>query len=164
MANPLTPDERTQIADMLKAGHSYTHIANTVGRSRGTVGNIARSIGHTAGKTNLSRAHEARSAYCAERRALLASRLTEEAEKLLDQLHQPHVAYNFGGKDNTYVEHEMSEPGVLEKHKLVQAAREALRTVLDIDRHDNRADDRGTAEVDRWLLVMMGKDPEGEEK
>lgn len=49
----------------------------------------------------------------------------------------------------------MAEPPVEAKRQLVQAAREALRTVLDIDRHDNR-NDEGLAAVDAWLRDIAG--------
>jgi DNA-binding CsgD family transcriptional regulator len=156
MAKPLTTDERQQIEQLLAEGKSYREIAETVGRSHGTIGKIARTIGHHSGQTNLARAHEARSAYCAERRAVLAARFTEECERLLDELRAPYVAFNFGGKDNTYAEHELAEPDVQAKRLLIQAAREAMRTVLDIDRHDNRAEE-GAAAVDDWLRSMIGE-------
>lgn len=161
MHNPVTDDERKRIAQLLTEGHSYRAIAEETGRGRSTIARVAKAIGHRAGQSNLARAHEARSAYSAERRALLAARFTEEAEQLLDQLHQEHRAFSFGGRDNVYTEQLLPEPDIAGKRQLVQAAREAMRTVLDIDRHDNRADERGAAEVDRWLLAMMGKDPEG---
>ena len=160
MPRKITDDEHTRIVELLGEGHSHATIGRQIGRSASTVGNIARSIGHRSGQTNLARAHEARSAYCAERRASLAARFTEECEELLEQLHRPHLAYNFGGKDNTYEEHELSEPGVAEKRMLIQAAREAMRTVLDIDRHDNRADVGGAA-VDQWLRDIIGSSTQG---
>lgn len=156
VAKPLTDHERQEILDLLASGKSCRQIAAEVGRSNDTVSRIAASVGHSFGQSNLARAHEARSAYSAERRALLAARFTEAAEKLLAQLEQPHVAFSFGGKENTYAEHTFDEPDAATKFTLVRGAREAMRTVLDIDRHDNRAED-GLAAVDAWLRDMLGE-------
>lgn len=164
MAPPLTPDERDHIIKLIRAGWHRNDIATNLGRSRGTVTNVANTIGHnweTVGQSALTRARETRSAYCAERRATLAARFTEEAEQLLDQMHRPHLAYNFGGRDNTYEEHQLDEPPVDAKRALIQAAREAMRTVLDIDRHDNKGDE-GAAAVDSWLRGMIGDAVGGE--
>lgn len=156
MAKPLTDTERERIADLCRQGKTCTAIAREVGRSPDTISRIARQIGHRFGHTNAARAREARSAYSAERRAELAARFTEEAERLLDQMHQPHLAFNFGGKDNDYNERTLPEPPVEAKRMLMQAAREAIRTVLDIDRHDNRAD-HGASVVDDWLRSVIGE-------
>ena len=155
MAKPLDDDERQRIVDLLQQGKSARDIAADVGRSADTVSRVARSIGHRFGRTNLTHAREARSAYSAERRATIAARATEEAEKLLEQLGRRHVAFNFGGRDNSYEEHEFDEPPVDAKLTIVRAFREAMRTVLDIDRHDNR-NDEGLAAVDQWLRNIVG--------
>ncbi len=160
MAAKLTDAERQTIADLVQTGISYGAIAKQVGRSTGTVARVARSIGWTPEQSNRDRTREAnrtRKAYSAERRAHLAARFTEECELLLDQLHREHLAFNFGGKDNDYNERTLDEPPVDAKRALIQAAREAMRTVIDIDRHDNKADD-GLAAVDQWLRGLVGEE------
>lgn len=160
MATPVTDTERSEIADLIRSGLSYIEVARQTNRSTGLVGKIAKEIGWTGDQSRLARvqvANENRSAYCAERRAKIAARLTEEAEALLDDLHGDFLVFNFGGKDNDYNEHTLSEPPVEAKRQLIQAAREALRTVLDIDRHDNRAED-GLAAVDQWLRGLVGEE------
>lgn len=141
MPKPLTDAERDRILDHLATGASCNATAKHFGRSPDTISRIAKKAGHAFGHTSLARAHEARKAYGAEQRATTAARLHEEADRLLDQLHEPHVVWNIGGKDNVYTEHEHPEPDVGAKHTLIRGAREAMRTVLDIDRHDNRQGD-----------------------
>ncbi len=155
MAKPLTDDEREHIVALIHQGHSANEIARQTQRSADTVSRIARSIGWRFGHTNLAHAHEARSAYTAERRASIAARLTEEVEQILIDLHRPHLAFNFGGKDNTYEEHLLDEPPVDAKRAMVQSISTLMRTVLDIDRHDNRADS-GASAVDDWLRSIVG--------
>lgn len=155
MAAPLSDNERERIIQLCHQGHPCNTIAQKVGRSPDTVSRIARSIGHRFGYTNAARAREARSAFSAERRAQLAARATEEAEKLLDELHGEFLVFNFGGRDNTYEEHTLDEPPVDAKRAMVQSFRELMRTVIDVDRHDNKADE-GLAAVDQWLRSITG--------
>lgn len=157
MTSPVTDEECAQIAALLKEGKSYAAITEATGRGRSTISRIAKEIGHVAGQSNAARAREARSAYSAERRAAIAAKATEEAELLLAQLHEPHKVYNFGGRDNTYNEEMHDEPPVDAKRAMVQSFRELMRTVLDIDRHDNKAED-GLAAVDQWLRDITGAD------
>lgn len=160
MSAPVTDDEREQIADAIRTGRSYADIARQFQRGTGTVARIAKSIGWTVDQSTALRtrkANEGRSAYSAEKRAELAARITEEVERLLDDLRRPHLAFNFGGKDNTYEEHQLDEPPVEAKRALMQTIRDGLRTVLDIDRHDNRAED-GLSAVDQWLRGMIGEE------
>lgn len=155
MPAPISDNERQRIIQLLNDGHSYATIANQTSRGTSTISRIAQSIGHQAGQTNVARAHEARSAYSAERRAAIAAKATEEAERLLKELHDQHLVFNFGGRDNDYNEHLLAEPPVDAKRAMVQSFRELMRTVLDIDRHDNKADE-GLAAVDQWLRDITG--------
>lgn len=157
MAAPLTDTERASIIAAIESGKSCQTIAAEFARSPDTISRIARSIGWTFGHTNAARARESRSAYCAERRAEIAAACTEKVERILADLERPFMAFNFGGKDNTYAEHEMDRPPVDAVRLMVQSVRDLVRTVLDIDRHDNRADE-GLAQVDQWLRGMLGGD------
>jgi transposase len=155
VAKPLTDDERQQIIDLCEQGRSCRDIAAQVGRSHDTVSRIAKEIGHRFGRTNLSRAQEARSAYSAEKRAELAARATERAQEVLERMSGPYLVFNFGGRDNTYEEHTLEEPPTEAVRAMAQTFRDLMRTVLDVDRHDNR-NDEGLAAVDQWLRDIVG--------
>ena len=141
VAKPLTDDEREEIIGMIRAGRSARSIAAETGRSTSTISNVAKSIGHQFGRANLARAQDARRCYSAERRAEIAARLVDESALLLDQLHGQHLVFNFGGKDNTYEERTLDEPPVEAKRALMQSVRDGMRTVLDIARLDEKADE-----------------------
>lgn len=65
----------------------------------------------------------------AARRARLSEELLRQAERLTRSLEEPHVAFNFGGKDNTYNEREMSRPDT-------KAAQTIMTTVaIALDKH-----------------------------
>lgn len=153
VAKPLTDAERARIVELCEEGWSCSRIAGEIGRSKDSVSRVAAEHGHRFdGARQLQRARKARSGYGAEARAELAQRLMDEANRLLDQLHEPHVAFNFGGRDNTYAEETLDEPPIREKRDLVLAAQVCSREVREIDKHDNRADD--VSAVDEWLAAM----------
>lgn len=134
-------------------------IAKEVGHSSDTVSRIARAQGHTwpegAGNTKLARAHEMRRAYSAEWRADFAARLSAECEDMLQSMHGPYLVFNFGGKENTYEEHTLSEPPTEAKERLVKSIRLGMQTVMDIARHDSDGG-MGLPAVDEWLATVRG--------
>lgn len=158
MAKRLTEDERQRIIELLHDGHSRAHIARETGRGVGTVNRIAEAIGVRADQSVASRtrgAREARSAYSAERRATSAAKAQQRADELLDRMVGRYLVFNFGGRDNTYEEHELEQPPVEALRAMAAAYRDLVRTVLDVDRHDNRQDE-GLAAVDQWLRDIAG--------
>lgn len=155
MAPPLTDTERAQIRQLIEAGHGCVQIAKTVGRSNDTISRIAKAMGHTFGESNLARAHAARSAYSADRRAALAAKATERAGEMLERMAGRYLVFNFGGRDNTYEEHELAQPPTEAQRALAATFRDLMRTVLDVDRHDN-ADKGVSSAFDDWLQQMTG--------
>jgi len=85
---------------------------------------------HTAAAT------QARVAEMRSRRFDLADRLLEETEELLDKVHAPHLAFSFGGKDNTYNEHKLEQPPSSDIRNYVQAAGKAFEMHLAAMKHD----------------------------
>lgn len=136
MAAKLTDDEKHQIATLCAAGKSCREIAAEVGRSVDTVSRVARANGHTFGRLNLARAREARQFYTAEARAEIAALATRRAQELLDGFDdkQPVV---IGGSQPEVRALNLDAKGQKDR---AQAAQLLMRTVIDIDRHDRKAD------------------------
>ncbi|MCC4304220.1 MULTISPECIES: hypothetical protein [Rhodococcus] len=61
------------------------------------------------------------------RRVALEERLLVEAQKIMDQLWEPTVVFAFGGKDNTYEEHTLTQPTFGDQKAIVQTATTAIR-------------------------------------
>lgn len=141
MGKKLSEAQRQEIIDLLPSGKSCNQIAKDTGRGKTTVHRIARDVGHKWGQSNLERAREARKWYCAESRAMIAARLEDEANQLLDDLHKPYLAFNFGGKENDYNEHHFDEPPTESKFTIMRAVQAAVRTVTEIIKVDNASDD-----------------------
>jgi transposase-like protein len=152
------PDHvRAAILEDIHAGHkSARAIARDHGVSIGTVSNIAKETDSADAfeRSRTENATIARRADCAALRAATSQRFLDEANHLLDELHRPHIAFNFGGKDNTYAEHELRAPPPAEKRNLIVAAATAFDKHLAAERHDGKGD--GDAVRARSLLSELG--------
>ncbi|MCD9592443.1 hypothetical protein [Streptomyces sp. 8ZJF_21] len=90
----------------------------------------------------------------AERRAILAEALQDDAERLTEQMWEPAKIYNFGGKDNEYNERDVPEPPADAKRALMSTAAQAIDRSLKLVPPET--DQQGLAAVDAWLRGMMG--------
>ncbi|MCL2781620.1 MAG: helix-turn-helix domain-containing protein [Actinomycetia bacterium] len=145
--------ERARIVALIREGHTRNDIARRVGRSGSTVGGIAKAEGlEFAGRAKVAAATAARNIDLAARRAEVKAALLEDAMRLREQMWRPCKVYSFGGRDNTYAEHDASEPPPADKRALMQAAATALGRHMDLDAHD--ADQR-VADA-RSMLTRLG--------
>ena len=71
-------------------------------------------------------------AQLAERRVALAEDLQADAERLTEQMWQPAVIYNFGGKDNDYNWEQVPEPPADAKKNLMASAGMAIDRSLKL--------------------------------
>lgn len=155
MPKALAPEKREAIAADIRAGKPRNQIARDHDVSAGTVTNISRTVpDHAFDRAQTKIATEARVADMAAMRAATSRRFLDECNRLLDQLHKPHTAYAFGGKDNDYNEHEFPEPPVDAKKTLITAAAIAFDKHIAQDRHDATGAD-GASSVDAWLAAMI---------
>ncbi|MFF7335441.1 hypothetical protein [Streptomyces sp. NPDC008150] len=122
--------------DKLRALHAEGLGRNAIAREMGiapvVVSRTAEHLGLTFDRSRIEAATKARLADLAERRALLAEDLMGDAERLRAQLWAPTTVYSFGGKDNTYEEHEFDEAPAAEKRALMSTAATAIDRVLKL--------------------------------
>lgn len=90
----------------------------------------------------------------AKRRAELAGRLLEDAERLRRQLWQPCTVFNFGGKDNTFEQAEIPEPDFRAKQAILTSVAIAVDKSMKLELHD-RDDSSGLEAVDAWLRGII---------
>lgn len=129
---PLTDAERERIHTMHAEGHTLGEVTAALGRSKSTVSTYARRHGLQWSTAKTEAATATRQASNRDKRARLETRFLDEAAKLLDQLHKPHTVFSFGGRDNTYAEHQLEEPDVQSKRSLIQAAGTAVDRALKL--------------------------------
>jgi transposase len=135
-------------------GLGRNEIARRIGRGQRTVSVIAARLDLTFDVTMTEEATRHRVAQLAEKRAILADALTDDALRLTAQMWEPAVVFNIGGKDNEYTEQAVPEPPAADKRALMAAATAAAAQSLRLVPPET--DDQGFAAVDAWLRNMMG--------
>ena len=121
--NPrVTDEERAEIIRLHAEGVGRNEIARRIGRAQRTVSVIAAKLGLTFDVTMTEEATRHRMAQLAEKRAILAEAYVDDALRLSEQVWQPTVVFNFGGKDNTYNDKVLPEPPAHDKKALMAAS------------------------------------------
>jgi hypothetical protein len=86
------------------------------------------------------------------RRLELIDELMSKAADHLVAIDQPFLAFNFGGKENTYEEHTLERAPTGDLLNLHRAASLALKDARDLIRDD---DDQGVAEAESMLMNLI---------
>lgn len=153
MPAPLSSRKRAAILADIQAGQkSRNQIARDHKVSVSSVTKLAPPGSFDRSQTK--RATEALVVDAKARRAEIGRKFLEKADRLLDQMEQPHIVFNIGGKDNVYTEHLMDAPPTADIRNLMTSAAIALDKHMAADKHDS--DDQGLAAVDAWLRTMLG--------
>ena len=146
---PLTDADRQQILALHAKGMTRNDIARTVKRSQSTISRVVAGAGKSVDRTDTRAATEARKADLAEKRARLREKYLQRADELLEQMTQPCVVFNFGGKDNSYEEHTLTSAPSGDKRNLMQAAATALAKHEALVKMDQSMENHSA--VDAWL-------------
>lgn len=130
--NPIPEEFHDRFRELHADGYGRNRLARELGFPAVQISRTAEYLGLTFDRSRIQAATEARLADLAERRAILAEDFTEAAEKCLKQMWQPTTVYSFGGKDNTYEEHEFPEAPAAEKRALMSTAATAVDRSLKL--------------------------------
>lgn len=141
MPTALSDEEREQIAQAIRDGGHRNDVARKFKRSPSTVTKIADDFGLSFDRTQTKIATEAKQADNRLRRARIIDKQMQSAEKLLDQMFSPMLAFNFGGKENTYEEHEIAEPTFQDKRHIAGSVKMLLDSATDLEAVDKQSDD-----------------------
>jgi hypothetical protein len=140
-----TDDEDQILRDLAAAGKPISAMVVALDeRHKSSVKRRLDRLGIRSDRTQTVAATQAKTIDARARRAALEVALLEDAEKLRQQIWQPVIVFNFGGKDNTYEQRELNEPPHADKLKLMQAVGQAVDRSLKIAAHDS---DAGVAEA-----------------
>ncbi|QDZ15791.1 hypothetical protein [Humibacter ginsenosidimutans] len=108
MAARATLNEK-RAQELFDQGLGCNAIARELNVDPATVSRWGKREGHTFDRTQVQRANDAHAFDLAAARTRLARKMTANADKALDALDGPYLVYSFGGKDNTFAEHELAE-------------------------------------------------------
>ncbi|MFF7452113.1 MULTISPECIES: helix-turn-helix domain-containing protein [unclassified Streptomyces] len=150
----VTDAERAEIIRLHGEGHGRNEIARLTRRSQRTVSLICAEEGLVFDVTVTEEATRHRVAQLADRRAMLAEALQDDAERLTEQLWRPSTVFRIGGSSNTYTEKQVHEPPADAKKDLMAAAGIAIEKSMKLVPPE-REDLEGLAAVDQWLRGMM---------
>lgn len=150
MPPPLDPAKRSAIlADIRSRKKARNQIARDHEVSVSTVTRIAQHEGLTDAfdRSETKRATAAKVADQRLQRATTSQRFLDECNGFLDELHEPHMVFNIGGRDNVYTEHLMDEPPTTDKRNLMVSAGVAFDKHLAADRHDSDGEVEGVVSL-----------------
>lgn len=150
----LDENDYRRVAELHAQGLGRNEIARQIGRAQRSVSIIAAKLGLEFDVTMTEEATRHRIAQLADRRAMLAEALQDDAERLTEQLWQPAKVFRIGGAANKYVERAVDEPPADAKKDLMSAAGMAIEKSLKLVPPE-REDNEGLAAVDQWLRGMM---------
>ncbi|MBK3631574.1 helix-turn-helix domain-containing protein [Streptomyces sp. MBT97] len=154
-ANPVTDAERKRVRELHAEGKGRNEIAEILGRGGRTISSIAKSLGLSFSRAaEVRQATEIRQADLADRRAALAQRLQDVAERELEKVNQPHTYFDWGGKDHDFDTYDAPEPTPADKRALLGVVATAIDRSLKLAPAEQ--DTEGLAAVDAWLKGMMG--------
>lgn len=147
MAKRVDDDERQRIIETFATGKSCRQIAQEFGRATTTISTIAKSVGHEFGQINTAHARKLKSIYDEERRQQIRLDTVDAAEKVLRQIFESTIVFNFGGRDNTYNEHELDKPPYRDQRDIAQTFKTLMSVVLEIDKREQGRSDYGLLDV-----------------
>ncbi len=149
---PVEPDTRARAIELIKSGLARNAIARELLIAPSSVTKIATEEGLSFDRSATAPAVAARQADLKARRIALIDELMSKAEDHLVAIDQPFLAFNFGGKDNTYEEHELDRPPTGDLLNLHRAASLALKDARELIRDD---DDEGVGEAESLLMNLI---------
>ncbi|MES9804931.1 hypothetical protein [Streptomyces cinereoruber] len=126
----VTEEDEQRVRELHAEGLGRNEIARRTGRGPRTVSIIAARLGLDFDRTATEEATRARMADLAEKRAILAEALTDDALRLSAQVWEPATIHSFGGKEHTYNSRDVDEPLAVDKKNLMAAATAAAAQSL----------------------------------
>lgn len=162
----ITKHDVRQMEKLADKGWTYKAIGQELECSPSTVSSHLRRTGRAAVRDRSNHAVLASPAAPTnrQRRAEIATRLLEEAQHLLDDLHRPYTMYAAGGKEFQFIEQEVAEPLPRDKADLIRAAVQALdehRKLTDFDSEDGAAAARSVLGLLGQALQISAEQLEG---
>lgn len=155
-ASKYTEAQRAEAIELYRT-EGPSAVAKKLGILKGTVTKWAKAAGVETVSVATTRAGtEAASAYAKRRRAELATLLLEDAHRLRKQLWEPAIVHAFGGKDNTYEEHQLDEPTFVDKKNIISAVSTAVTSVTRLEDYDKSAADTSSGAVSVIDKLMAG--------
>lgn len=154
MARPITDKDRTAVRRLHGQGMSRNDIARKISRSPSTVSKIAANLDPPLTfdrAAEVETATRVRRADLAARRAELAITLQDVAEREVGRMTQPHLYFEWGGKDHTYAEKWQDEPTPADRRTMMATAGSALDRSLKLAPPRDEAGEQSRSVIGRLM-------------
>lgn len=154
MARPITDKDRAAVRRLHAQGKARNEIARTLGRSPSTVSKIAANLDPPLTfdrAAEVETATRVRRADLAARRAELAITLQDAAEREVGRMTQPHLYFEWGGKDHTYAEKVQDEPTPADRRTMMATAGAALDRSLKLAPPRDEAGEQSRSVIGRLM-------------
>jgi predicted transcriptional regulator len=119
MAATLSPERAQELFDR---GLGCNAIARELGVDPATVSRWAKKAGLAFDRAKVAQANQVRKIDLAAGRIRLAEKMLKASEDMIDRIDEPYLVYSFGGKDNTYEEHELAVAPVEVRRNIITTA------------------------------------------
>jgi len=150
---PVEAAIRERALELIEQGLPRNAIARELMIAPSSVTKIAKEEGLSFERATMTAtAVAARQADLKARRLELVDELVSKAQDHLVAIDQPFLAFSFGGRDNTYQEHELDRAPTGDILNLHRAASLALKDARELARDD---DDEGVAEAESMLMNLI---------
>jgi hypothetical protein len=118
----MTTFDPKRAQELFDAGGTCRSIASELRVAASTVSRWAKGAGVKFDRSQVAAANQAHKVDLAAGRIRLAEKMLAAAEAMLDDIDEPYLVYNFGGKDNTYEEHELATAPVEVRRNIITTA------------------------------------------
>ncbi|WP_019055010.1 helix-turn-helix domain-containing protein [Streptomyces prunicolor] len=166
--------DRTAVRRLHTEGKSRNEIARTINRSPSTVSKIAAACDPPLTfdrAAEVETATRVRRADLAARRAELALTLHDVAEREIGRMTEPHLYFEWGGKDHTYAQKWQDEPTPADRRTMMATAGAALDRSLKLTPPRDEADERSRSVIGRLMEGLArnyaerhGSSPDGDDE
>ncbi|KAB1141392.1 helix-turn-helix domain-containing protein [Streptomyces luteolifulvus] len=154
MGRPIDDRDREQVRRLHAKGKSRNEIARAIKRSPSTVSKIAGQFDPPLTfdrAAEVATATRVRRADLAARRAELAVTLHDIAERELAKMTEPHLYFEWGGKDHTYAQKWQDEPTPADRRTMMATAGAALDRSLKLTPPRDEAGERSRSVIGRLM-------------
>lgn len=140
--------KRAEARDLFDQGFSCRAIADRLDVAPSTISRWAKDEGLRFDRSQTDLATRAHTVDLATARLELAQKLMVKASDAMDALDEKYTVYNFGGKDNTYAEHELGAAPIDVQRSTFVMAGVAIDKATRILEHDNGGLDEALGTLD----------------
>lgn len=155
---PVTDAERQWIKELHAQGLGRNEIARRVDRAWSVTSRICREEGLTFDRASVKEANVAMRADMEQMRLKLAYAMLDKAQELIESLDDEFVAFNFGGKDNTFESEVLAGPPPDAIRNIMTSAAIAAQRSMELTKFDaDREDTEDTASVFSEVVAGIRK-------